>query len=191
MAQIEDLEAPYSNYCEKFCVGFDTWEPVQINSRLPTMLASFSATNPPPLPSNGPQHPAEPPLWTLDDLFILPKGRIKYYRKLYGRLLKATQPGRKDYKLLAGAAEKLDRLMSVIESRASVRVGEPAPVEETEDEVVVDFRSQIGGTALPPTPIRDAGSALESQVSSPRGSSLSSGYSTCCFGRWCCKLIRS
>ncbi|THH18413.1 hypothetical protein EW146_g2567 [Bondarzewia mesenterica] len=178
MRWIDDLEAPYNSYCERFCTGFDNWEPVQSNSRLPTMLASFSATNPLPVPAGGPAHPSAPPLWTLDELFLLPKGRIKYYKKLYGRLLKGTQPGRKDYKLLMGAAEKLDRLLATIEVRASVRVDQlssEATLQQPEDEVVIDFRSQINGLTVPTMSVPDPGSAPGSDISSPRGSSHSSG----------------
>ena len=107
----------------------------------------FSSSNPPPLPTSAPAHPSEPPIWTLDELFILPKGRIKYYKKLYNRLLKSTTPGRSDHRLLSGALDKLDKLLSTIESRASVRVEDTSPKQalppiETEDEVVIDMRTR-------------------------------------------------
>lgn len=84
-----------------------------------------------------------------DSLFLLPKGRLKYYKKLYGRLLKSTAPGRSDHKLLVGAVDKLDALLDTIEHRETVRVGgsddpppQQAPVEDFEDEVVIDMRTQ-------------------------------------------------
>ncbi|KAI9060198.1 hypothetical protein FKP32DRAFT_1668235 [Trametes sanguinea] len=150
MRWIGDLEGPYTNYANKYVNGFDSWEPVQSNPRVRTILAMFSAANPPPLPASAPQHPAEPPIWTLDELFLLPKGRIKYYKKLYGRLLKSTTPGRSDHRLLSGALDKLDNLLATIDSRREMRVGGgaarvdslPPPPIETEDEVVIDMRAR-------------------------------------------------
>ncbi|GBE78232.1 hypothetical protein SCP_0111150 [Sparassis crispa] len=144
MRWIDDLETPYTTYSSKYCCGFDAWEPIQSNERLRTVLAMFSSTHPPPLPASAPLHPAEPPIWTLDELFLLPKGRLKYYRKLYTRLLKSTTPGRSDHRLLSGALEKLERLIATVDERTEVKVG-GVPVtqlpRETEDEVVIDMRS--------------------------------------------------
>jgi len=137
--QIDDLEPPYATYCNKYTTGFDTWEPVSGNAKLMTTLAAFSASNPPPLPPSSQAHPSEPPLWTLDSLFLLPHGRLKYYKKLYGRLLKSTAPGRSDHKLLIGAMEKLERLLETVEGRFNVRLQSYPPIE-TEDEVVVGMR---------------------------------------------------
>ncbi|KAH9082172.1 Dbl homology domain-containing protein [Lactarius deliciosus] len=124
MRWIGDLETPYTTYCERYCSGFDAWEHVRDNTRLPDVLATFSATLPPPTASSS--SPASP-VWTLDELFLLPKGRLKYFKKLYGRLLKGTQPGRSDYKLLAGAAETLDKLLGILDARASVKAGSSTP----------------------------------------------------------------
>ncbi|PPQ64415.1 hypothetical protein CVT26_002122 [Gymnopilus dilepis] len=132
---VDDLRKPYENYCTKYRAGFDTWQPVQSNAKLGHILAQFSSTNPAPS-NNG--------IWTLDSLFLLPKTRLKYYLKLYNRLLKNT-----DNRLLVGAVETLNHLMGTLESRSSMKVGDqaaespvtPAPVE-TEDEVVIDMRTQ-------------------------------------------------
>lgn len=172
--QIDDLETPYTTYCAKFCTGFDSWEPVVSNPRLRTTLALFSTSNPPPLSLSSSPHPSEPPIWTLDELFILPKGRLKYYKKLYTRLLKSTTPGRSDHKLLSGALEKLDKLIDTLDSRASIRLDSatstqqmPTPPVETADEVVIDMRfrdstapaSMRANDVLPPPPDhRDSGS---------------------------------
>ena len=134
--------------------GFDVWDPVQSNPRLATTLAMFSSSNPPPLPSAAPQHPAEPPLWTLDTLFLLPRDRLRYYRKLYSRLLKSTTPGRSDHRLLTGALEKLDNLTATLDQRSAIRVG--AGAQETEDEVVVDMR--LRDSTMPLAPPSNRGS---------------------------------
>ncbi|KAJ6575203.1 hypothetical protein B0H19DRAFT_934307 [Mycena capillaripes] len=123
MRWIDDLEAPYTTYCSRFCAGFDEWEPVQSNSRLPSVMSSFSATNPPPTWAIASD--AESPTWTLDGLFLLPKARLKYYRKLYSRLLKSTTPGRSDHRLLVGALDKLDKLLDTLEIREQIKVGVP------------------------------------------------------------------
>ena len=138
-SKVDDLEPPYTTYCNKYIAGFDTWEPVAGNPKLPTTLAVFSASNPPPLTSSSQAHPSESPLWSLDSLFLLPHGRLKYYKKLYGRLLKSTAPGRSDHKLLVGAMEKLERLLATVEGRFSIRL-QSSPTVETQDEVVVDMR---------------------------------------------------
>lgn len=139
MRWIDDLETPYTNYAHKYTCGFDNWDPVKNNTRLPTVLSTFSASNPP--PSNVDQ-------WTLDVLFLLPKGRLKYYRRLYGRLLKSTAPGRSDHKLLVAALDKLDGLLQTIDARGECIVGQPSPptpppppAEHEEDEVI-DLRTQ-------------------------------------------------
>jgi hypothetical protein len=134
------------------------------------VLAAFSATLPPPSASST---NLSSPVWTLDELFLLPKGRLKYFKKLYGRLLKGTQPGRSDYKLLAGAAETLDKLLGVLDARANVMAGSSPPtVPETEDEVVVDIRepAEAPKTLEPPPTEPTTGS----ESSSARVSSQSS-----------------
>jgi hypothetical protein len=161
--QIDDLEQPYSNYCARYIAGFDRWPPVQDNARLFPVLDAFSATFPPP----------DTDVWTLDALFLLPKGRLKYYRKLYGRLLKSTTEGRSDHRLLVSAVERLDQLQQLLEERAELHVGSisaapaPAPPIETVDEVVIDMsvRSARNSGA--------SGSVLDSTSGSIRASSSS------------------
>ncbi|KAF8912751.1 hypothetical protein CPB84DRAFT_1841193 [Gymnopilus junonius] len=159
---VDDLKKPYENYCTKYRSGFDTWQPVQSNSKLGPILAQFSSTHP--APSNA-------GIWTLDALFLLPKARLKYYLKLYNRLLKNT-----DNRLLDGAVGTLNHLMDTLENRSSVTVGDqglessgiPPPVE-TEDEVVIDMRTQ---TLSPPKPPPTALHPSESETKS--GSETSS-----------------
>ncbi|KAI0778579.1 hypothetical protein BD413DRAFT_601314 [Trametes elegans] len=184
MRWIDDLDGPYTNYSMKYCNGFDHWEPVQSNARVRTILAMFSSANPPPLPASAPAHPSEPPIWTLDQLFLLPKGRIKYYKKLYNRLLKSTTPGRSDHRLLSGALDKFDKLLATLDSRMHMRVGgdtpaaeEPAPIE-TEDEVVIDMRarqSTLGTQPREPSTISASQSQRASDSTRASDSLSSSG----------------
>jgi hypothetical protein len=128
-------------YCTRYSTGFDRWPPVANNERLPGVLATYSAQNP---PEDGGA------MWTLDGLFILPQVRLRYYRKLYSKLLKSTQPGRSDHKLLVGAVDKLDNLLNILEDRSTIDVGygqQAPPQQMPEDEVVMDLRSV--GAALP------------------------------------------
>jgi hypothetical protein len=148
-------------------------------------MSSFSATNPPPTWAIASD--AETPTWTLDGLFLLPKARLKYYRKLYSRLLKSTTPGRSDHRLLVGALDKLDKLLDTLETREQIKVGAPrgppeltvlkpdeVPVAETkllpETTFSVSPRSTLNGVAR-----TDFDAPGGSETSSARGSSLSSG----------------
>lgn len=123
MRWIDDLDRPYTTYAEKYCSGFDNWEPVNSNPKLAYVLDAFSISNPPPATVVQTSQLSDPSIWTLDALFLLPRSRLQYYRKLYGRLLKSTTPGRSDYRLLIGAIEKLDSLLSTLDSRAHIGVG--------------------------------------------------------------------
>src|ERR1700733_11956822 len=116
--QIDDLEAPYTRYCNGYTTSFDTWAPVQRNSNLRPILEEISIN----IPTSAYATNLDP-VWTLDTLFLMPATRLKYYKKLYARLLKSTQPGRSDHKLLLGANERLGRLLSIVEERAAVGVG--------------------------------------------------------------------
>ncbi|KAF8622886.1 hypothetical protein AX15_006651 [Amanita polypyramis BW_CC] len=135
MKWINDLETPYTNYCTKYCCGFDHWEPVKSNYKLPDVLRNFSALFPP--------TSSEQSIWTLDGLFLLPKARLKYYRKLYNRLLKGTVVGRSDHRLLLRALEKLDALLDTIDSRQSIKVGSSNSSDSLtvtgQNEVVIDL----------------------------------------------------
>jgi hypothetical protein len=150
------------------------WEPVQANPKLPGALATFSTTCPP--------ASSDSPNWTLDGLFLLPKLRLKYYKKLYSRLLKTTESGRSDYRLLVGALDTLEFLLGVAESRNSIQPGESSEIShsittEPEDEVVIDTRPQASQDLLPALPLiqptLNSQSTSESDVGSPAGGSFS------------------
>ncbi|KAJ7786407.1 hypothetical protein B0H16DRAFT_1490345 [Mycena metata] len=176
MRWIDDLEGPYTTYCSRFCGGFDDWEPIRNNSRLPSVMSSFSATNPPPAWAIAAD--AESPTWTLDGLFLLPKARLKYYRKLYSRLLKSTTPGKSDHRLLIGALDKLDKLLDTVETREQIKVGAsqvaPEVVLKPADEPARSFSVSPRST-LNSVVRADFEAPGGSETSSPRGSSLSSG----------------
>ncbi|SPO37839.1 related to GEF1 protein [Pseudozyma flocculosa] len=124
MRWIDDLEAPYTRFCESYLADFDSWPKVQSNPRLAELLGEISgatkADGTPVVFSDRRRDPNEP--WTLDMLFALPHIRLKYYKKLYSRLLKSTQPGRSDHKLLVGANAKLDDLLDKSKRRLAMSV---------------------------------------------------------------------
>ena len=121
--KIDELEQPYMTYADRYCIGFDDWELVKANAKLSAVLQAFSTSDPPPSALPQPTRLLNPSLWTLDALFLLPKGRLQYYRKLYSKLLKSTTPGRSDHRLLTGALGKLDGLLATLDDRANTSVG--------------------------------------------------------------------
>ena len=104
---------------------------MQSNPRLAAVLEQFSATNPP---------PSDTGLWTLDGLFFLPRMRLKYYQKLYNRLLKNT-----DNRLLIDAVDTLNMLIAILDSRQTIQVCDQnlamsaPPAFDVDDEVVIDM----------------------------------------------------
>ncbi|KAK0550683.1 hypothetical protein OC846_003294 [Tilletia horrida] len=128
MRWIDDLDGPYTRYCDNFFSNFDTWPTVQSNTKLAALLAEISrppADGSTPVFSDRRRQPEEP--WTIDSLFALPHLRLKYYKKLYARLLKSTQPGRSDHRLLVLANEKLDELLERSKNQTSVTVLDETP----------------------------------------------------------------
>lgn len=136
--QVDQLDSPYTSYCSSYLTGFDSWEPVTSNQRLPGILSAFSSSNPP--------FQSNLQVWTMDTLLALPRSRIKYYQKLYSRLLKNSAPGRSTDKKLIEVNEKLERLLTIAEERSSIPLPGSDHVIETTDEVV------IGSSDVPEVP---------------------------------------
>lgn len=152
-------------YADRYCTGFDDWEPVKSNLKLPTVLQDFSVSNPPPSALGQSTRLLDPSIWTLDALFLLPKGRLQYYRKLYSKLLKSMVPGRSDHRLLTGALVKLDCLLATLDDRANTRVDSPGPPQ-------IPFPSHIDNEVNPDTVI-----PMEPSTNIPvEGGALLSGH---------------
>jgi hypothetical protein len=102
--------------------------------------------------------------WSLDALFILPFTRLRYYRKLYARLLRSTKEGRSDHRLLVVANQRLDGLVSQTEARLELDVSEEDSMDAS--------RSPTGGerSREPSWPINErvsrTSSAAESSIDS-------------------------
>lgn len=112
MRWITDIEPAYSRYGSTLLLDFDSYPPVQSNPKLAPILSSL------PWPSTLPsfdQYNLGSPQVTLDRLFELPVHRIRYYKKLYAKLLRSTQEGRSDHALLVTANEKLAKLEQLAE----------------------------------------------------------------------------
>ncbi|ORY26875.1 hypothetical protein BCR39DRAFT_539899 [Naematelia encephala] len=137
MRWIDDLEPAYRKYTSTFLTGFDLFAPVTRNALLPNILTEISSTCPP-----------TPPLtsWSLDALFILPYTRLRYYRKLYARLLRSTKEGRSDHRLLLGANQRLESLVNEVESRLEMDV-----TEEDGPEVSVSAPGSSGERSREPS----------------------------------------
>lgn len=130
MRWIDDMEAPYQRYCDNYFTDFDSWPTVQSNAKLHSLLETVSETA---QPDGSPvvysdRKRKQGQVWTLDQLFALPQTRVKYYKKLYSRLLKSTQEGRSDHRLLVNANEKLDELISRSKTRISMSILDDGPV---------------------------------------------------------------
>lgn len=130
MRWIDDMESPYQRYCDNYFTDFDSWPTVQGNTKLPGLLEAASevahADGTPVIYSDKKRKPGQ--VWTLDQLFGLPQTRLKYYKKLYARLLKSTQEGRSDHKLLVVANERLDDLLERSKNRISMSILDDGPI---------------------------------------------------------------
>lgn len=100
--------------------GFDSYTSISRNTLLPGILTDISGVSPPPPPLTA---------WSLDALFILPFTRLRYYRKLYARLLRSTKEGRSDHRLLVVANQRLDELVSQTEMRLEIDVSDEESVD--------------------------------------------------------------
>jgi len=110
-------------------------------------------------------------LWTLDRLFLQPRARLKYYKKLYSRLLKSTRPGRSDHALLLSATETLDRLFQRVEARLTVSVTAPEHGPQPTTDSVEAQLQQLEQELSPPPPIGGTSERRDSRGSSQWGSS--------------------
>ncbi|KAF8527975.1 hypothetical protein BU17DRAFT_38575 [Hysterangium stoloniferum] len=150
MRWVDDLDKPYNKFCNNFATGFDTWEPVASNTLLPPILSTISSEHPIPQRSLD----TDTTFWTLDALFALPRARLKYYKKLYTRLLKSTEAGRSDHKLLTSAVEKLEILMATLSQKETVQVGQSEHI-------------QLSTTSDAPIPIVDPKAPEHNQTHRP------------------------
>jgi len=162
--KIDDMEPSYHKYSSAFMTGFDSYSLVTKNVLLPGILTEISTGTPPPAPLNQ---------WTLDALFVLPYTRLRYYRKLYARLLRSTKEGRSDHRLLVVANQRLESLVNEVEARLEIDVAE----EESDQSFTGTVNSGgKGGGGSGPTSREQSWAAKErqSRTSSAMDSSLES-----------------
>ncbi|CAG8436311.1 9068_t:CDS:10 [Funneliformis caledonium] len=101
MGWVDDMVGPYTKYAENFRLGFDSWPEIEENSTLQQTLNDISAEKNQPV--------------SLDYFFDMPFKRLHYYKKLYMRLYRSTEPGRSDANLLLSANERIDFLLEMEE----------------------------------------------------------------------------
>jgi hypothetical protein len=119
MQWIPEIEPAYARYIKTFSIGFDAFPPVRANPQVSAVLSRIVWPASLPRPSSELDE-----IVTMDVLFELPGERLRYYKKLYDKLLKSTQEGKSDHLLLVKANEKLDFLLVGMEEARMRRVGE-------------------------------------------------------------------
>lgn len=122
---MEDLIGPYTRYANIYLAGYDHFPSAANNQKLPGILATISQALPPVSPLK---------TWTLDALFRLPYIRLRYYRRLYGKLLASATEGRSDYNMLKVASDKLNTVVDTVEERLDMDVNQ---VEAHGEDVVL------------------------------------------------------
>ncbi|WVO15823.1 hypothetical protein L204_103485 [Cryptococcus depauperatus] len=115
MRWVGDLDPVYHRYCISYFTHFDSNAHVSKNKILSARINEYSKSCPPSPPSIQ---------WTLDELFLLPYRRLKYYKKMYMRLLKNSKEGQNVYDLLTNANQRLDSLLREIEARLGMDVND-------------------------------------------------------------------
>ncbi|KAH7903822.1 hypothetical protein BJ138DRAFT_73983 [Hygrophoropsis aurantiaca] len=80
-------------YCSSFILGFDAWAPIKSNAKLPSILESFSASNPLSPDTAKMLDIGDISTWTLDALILLPRSRLRYIKSIYTPFLKKGQGG--------------------------------------------------------------------------------------------------
>lgn len=112
---MEDLAGPYTRYASIYLAGYDHFSSAANNQKLPNILAAISRALPPVPPSE---------TWTIDSLFRLPYIRLRYYRRLYGKLLASATEGRSDHNMLKVAGDKLNVIVNTVEERLEMDVNQ-------------------------------------------------------------------
>ncbi|GAA5947946.1 hypothetical protein JCM3765_007040 [Sporobolomyces pararoseus] len=188
MRWITDIEPAYSRYGSTLLLDFDSYVPVQSNPKLAPILSSLPW--PGTLPSPDQYGLSSPAPVTLDLLFELPVHRIRYYKKLYAKLLRSTQEGRSDHALLVTANEKLAKLEQIADEgrkRSVLGQGEERHIAREQTAVPREEQPSQGSRRMPPRldlkglqEERNSGESgrMESPSSSSIRSSSATGTST-------------
>ncbi|CAG8594118.1 10666_t:CDS:10 [Acaulospora morrowiae] len=99
MVWVDQMEGVYSKYYQEYRKGFDSWPEIEANESLQKILNDITTEKNQPV--------------MLDYFFELPLKRIYYYKKLYARIYKNSEPGRADYELLTNANQRIDHLLEL------------------------------------------------------------------------------
>lgn len=133
--QVEDLAAPYERYASIYLTNFNTYTAIVNNEKLSDILAKMSTISRP-----------IPPLdrWTIDTFFLLPYARLRYYRRMYEKLLKSATEGKSDHRMLQDALDSLDRIVMSVKKRLDMDVNQ---VEKDGEEEVFRRMKRNGADA--------------------------------------------
>lgn len=144
MRWVDELATPYGKYVNGWS-GAGGWTRDPVTKSNPSLQPILDGL---PWPTSVPEPPIElfpgapnssddtatfdpqgDPHASLTTFFALPYARLGYYKRLYGKLLKSTAPGRTDHRILSGAQEKISQLLDEGQARWSVWVDgvEPLP----------------------------------------------------------------
>ncbi|RUS13792.1 hypothetical protein BC937DRAFT_94774, partial [Endogone sp. FLAS-F59071] len=116
ITQVNDMEAPYANFSRSFVKGLNERADIMSNPELQMVLTNLSLQREENI--------------TLDTLFASPLERMRYYKKLYVRLLESTEPGRSDHKLLMQANHRIDMVLLMAQKTVSTPKQPPLPVSQ-------------------------------------------------------------
>ncbi|KDE03690.1 hypothetical protein MVLG_05821 [Microbotryum lychnidis-dioicae p1A1 Lamole] len=126
MRWVDDLAPSYTDYSRAYATDFDLFPPVQGNPKLGPLLQQL----PWPDTLDDDDELSDATHLTLDALFSLPHIRLKYYKKLYAKLLQSAVVGG----LLVDANARLDALLESYEKARKTSVvvlhGGVEPTEE-------------------------------------------------------------
>ncbi|KAG7095918.1 hypothetical protein E1B28_006602 [Marasmius oreades] len=107
----KSLGASYTFYVQSYHSGLDDWEPVTSNTRLGEILSHLSLKK----ITGG--------FWTLDELFLLPIGRLKYFKQLYTSLLEYYQPSHPRHRVLLDSIGNVERILGTYHERKDTKAG--------------------------------------------------------------------
>ncbi|GBC02690.1 hypothetical protein RclHR1_04760005 [Rhizophagus clarus] len=143
---IDDMDDPYTKYVENFKLGFDSIPEIEENLNLQQTLNDISSEKNQPV--------------SLDYFFDMPLKRLHYYKKLYLRLYRTTEPGRADNSLLLAANERIDCLLELekkikssnkIKEFVSSTVIPPASEDVVSSTVISPVSEDVSSVIMSPT----------------------------------------
>ncbi|KAF9256018.1 kinase-like protein [Marasmius fiardii PR-910] len=150
----------YTSYVQSYHSALDDWEPVVSNTRLNNILSRLSLTK------------ITGASWTLDELFLLPIGRLKYFKMLYSWLLEEHSSL---HNILLESLEKVDRLLEIYDKRKDVKASSASAslltgISRSPAKDDADGRGDEHNFDIPINTLSADGSALNNEASNQSAS---------------------